>query len=365
MDGTILNFDPESGVGVIRASDGNRYRFSANDWLSPGQPIAGDVLDFEPADGQASEIFLVKRAAGAGTASAFAGFASRIWQQSNDGEKSPTEGQSPLVFYLTSKPATIAAVLILLASVLPFVTLPPIPMGGFEGGSVNLFSTVMRVSQAIGLLGGFAPATVSVPLRLFYLLLLIPASATYLLYRESAGTADDRLRARVGYLAVAGPIGIPLGTVLITLILGGGGASLGGAIGGIRNGANAISGFFGFGLMLMMAAGLTLIAVVKRRNPIKALFGSFIYLFVLGNFLDTPPLIVVAVAIGGGFLLVKVLQGWNPLSHSARSIASTAQTSSASREGAVQSAAAEKFCPKCGHCNMPAHLFCAKCGQAI
>lgn len=63
MDGTVLNFDSANGAGVIRASDGKRYRFAASDWASVGSPLVGDIVDFEPDDGQASEIFVTSRIA--------------------------------------------------------------------------------------------------------------------------------------------------------------------------------------------------------------------------------------------------------------------------------------------------------------
>lgn len=63
MDGSILNFDSANGVGVIRAGDGKRYKFSTSDWASAGSPLSGDIVDFEPVDGVASEIFVTSRIA--------------------------------------------------------------------------------------------------------------------------------------------------------------------------------------------------------------------------------------------------------------------------------------------------------------
>jgi uncharacterized membrane protein (GlpM family) len=63
MDGSILNFDAVNGVGVIRAGDGKRYKFSTSDWASAGSPLSGDIVDFEPVDGAASEIFVTSRIA--------------------------------------------------------------------------------------------------------------------------------------------------------------------------------------------------------------------------------------------------------------------------------------------------------------
>lgn len=65
MDGTVLNFDAENGAGVIRATDGKRYKFAASDWSSAGVAHIGDVVDFEPEDNRASEIFVTSRIAAA------------------------------------------------------------------------------------------------------------------------------------------------------------------------------------------------------------------------------------------------------------------------------------------------------------
>ena len=70
MDGTILNFDSVNGVGVIRAGDGKRYKFATSDWASAGSPSSGDIVDFEPVDGVASEIFVTGRIAEATPVSA-------------------------------------------------------------------------------------------------------------------------------------------------------------------------------------------------------------------------------------------------------------------------------------------------------
>jgi hypothetical protein len=67
MDGSVLNFDVESDAGIIRASDGKRYRFRSKDWSSAGAPEAGDIVDFEPVDGEATEIFVTSRVAVATT----------------------------------------------------------------------------------------------------------------------------------------------------------------------------------------------------------------------------------------------------------------------------------------------------------
>ncbi len=62
MDGTVLNFDSDADFGVIRATDGKRYRFTSTNWSSSGQAQPGDVVDFEPEESVATEIFVTNRA---------------------------------------------------------------------------------------------------------------------------------------------------------------------------------------------------------------------------------------------------------------------------------------------------------------
>ncbi|MEY4501026.1 MAG: hypothetical protein RIS52_916 [Pseudomonadota bacterium] len=63
MIGTILHFDSETDGGVLRGEDGVRYRFARADWASLGSPIAGDIVDFEPDNARATEIFVTSRIA--------------------------------------------------------------------------------------------------------------------------------------------------------------------------------------------------------------------------------------------------------------------------------------------------------------
>jgi hypothetical protein len=59
MRGTILGFDAASGEGVINDLSGGRYKFSRDEWKSPGDPFAGRLVDFETDGDRATAIFLV------------------------------------------------------------------------------------------------------------------------------------------------------------------------------------------------------------------------------------------------------------------------------------------------------------------
>jgi hypothetical protein len=67
MRGTVLGFDPANGTGIILDAGGARLSFARHDWLSPGEPRPGTVIDFTVAGDRATEIFLLP-GTGAGTA---------------------------------------------------------------------------------------------------------------------------------------------------------------------------------------------------------------------------------------------------------------------------------------------------------
>lgn len=366
MDGTIINYDRDAKTGVIRAEDKKRYKFAIGDWGSVGEPRQGDLIDFEPADNRATEIFATSRSVNSAVKTALADVAGQVRSQLTE-TRDPGAGAAALVpAIISQRPTMIAGALILFASFLPFIALPPMPFIGIEAGGVNLYSTVMRVSQGVGLLGGMAPASITVPLRLFYLLLAIPSLAAYLLYREIVGTADNGLRSKAGWLALAGPLGIPLGTILIVIMFSGQGAHIGDFLSGAGQGASVISGFFGFGLVLTMAAGVTLIGVTKGWHPIKTLIGSFIYLIVLGMAADIGLLGFVVALIGGFFLLRAVLNGWNPMnSEFAARIAEGPAPVSKATAPSDATIASTSFCSECGAKNEAGAKFCGECGATI
>lgn len=376
MDGTVLTFDSNSGAGIIRASDGKRYKFGGTDFSSPGVAQQGDKVDFEISEDRATEIFVTKKApiTGAVAATALSGMAEKFRQQVHEGRTSAAQGENPLQLILKQRPAMIAAGLILLASLLPWVMLPPIPIGGensFQGGGVNLYSAVSWASMGIGAMGTFIPASISVPLRLIYFLYAIPAAGAYLLYREYLGLSDASLQLRTGLLAALGPVGIPVLSALLALVLSGGANYLGGAVGMMGRGANAVSGFFGFGLVLTMASGIALIAVAKGWNPVKALIGSFVYLFLLAIATDYGLPSTLVVGVGGAAMLVAVLKGWNPfeggvlapIQNSLPTPAAPATLQAGSDEAAIEPAT--RTCAMCGHRNEGSDRFCAECGAVL
>jgi phage shock protein PspC (stress-responsive transcriptional regulator) len=57
MRGIILSFTLRDSAGLISGEDGQRYRFSAAEWMAEGFPIAGANVDFVGSASTAREIF--------------------------------------------------------------------------------------------------------------------------------------------------------------------------------------------------------------------------------------------------------------------------------------------------------------------
>lgn len=57
VNGTIISFDQQSGLGLIRGSDSQRYNFSDQEWLAPNlRPVVGHTVDFETSGTEALQI---------------------------------------------------------------------------------------------------------------------------------------------------------------------------------------------------------------------------------------------------------------------------------------------------------------------
>ncbi|MBY9062806.1 TM2 domain-containing protein [Sphingomonas yunnanensis] len=59
MRGQILGVDVRSGDGLVAGEDGERYTFSPEDWAQHGEPMRGQLVDFEAAAGRARNVFPV------------------------------------------------------------------------------------------------------------------------------------------------------------------------------------------------------------------------------------------------------------------------------------------------------------------
>jgi TM2 domain-containing membrane protein YozV len=67
MRGQILEYDYRTGAGEISGEDGQRYRFSGEEWRPQGQPRSGQSVDFQHDGGEARAIFAVGSGGGTGS----------------------------------------------------------------------------------------------------------------------------------------------------------------------------------------------------------------------------------------------------------------------------------------------------------
>jgi hypothetical protein len=168
--GTVLSFDPAEG-GLLRGEDGERYTFDAAAWQGDSPPAPGLHVDFEP-DGETAHSLYALPA--------------------------PISSSRP---FLADRPGLPISILILIACVLPFLTLGPF--------SANLFNVVDVASS----LDRYAPANVNMEsgLWLFHFLYIVPAAAAVLLILEWRGLAGRWWRIGVGLVGLLAPVAIALG----------------------------------------------------------------------------------------------------------------------------------------------------------
>lgn len=263
MDGTLLNFDPAEGTGLIRASDGKRYSFAAGDWKSPDTPVPGDVVDFEVDGDRATEVYRIRPGAVSFGKKPVPPADSPVPPSAAGAPAKPAapppatgDGPGP---YLAARPGLVFAGLLLLACFLPFIS------AGFI--SLNLFNLVGVTSMA----GNFAYGAgggVQLGLLLFYLLYAVPIMACWLIFQELRGEASGALRRWTGLVGAAAPFAI---VILASLLLqsgarGGFGRGFGrGPRGGDLTGS-LLSGI-SFGWIMIIIASLALIAVSMGWSP--------------------------------------------------------------------------------------------------
>lgn len=66
MKGKILDFNIQTGEGIISGDDSVRYNFSASEWKSDKSPMANQIVDFSISEGNATGIYLDKNVASVG-----------------------------------------------------------------------------------------------------------------------------------------------------------------------------------------------------------------------------------------------------------------------------------------------------------
>lgn len=57
MRGQVLGVDTRTGEGLVAGDDGQRYRFTPEDWAQRGEPAIGIKVDFEAEGNRALSVF--------------------------------------------------------------------------------------------------------------------------------------------------------------------------------------------------------------------------------------------------------------------------------------------------------------------
>jgi hypothetical protein len=59
MRGAIIHWDPADGIGLLRDASGQRRPFTQAEWRSSGAPAVGGEVDFEIANGEPADIYML------------------------------------------------------------------------------------------------------------------------------------------------------------------------------------------------------------------------------------------------------------------------------------------------------------------
>lgn len=236
MKGRVLGFSAETGTGVISAEDGRRYTFATADWQA-GRPVdAGIRVDFEAYGETAKGIYADTGGGGVDVAALAA---------------SPAVGKARAL--LTGTIAVPIAIVLLIACVLPSLTMPQ--------KSVSLFDlpSILSIANPFGALDGDGGGGVSAGFKLFLMLrFAAPLLALALLWQAWRGAA-----LRLVTLA-AGAAGI-LAFLLVLLVKTGltsGSDPLGEALGQV------LGTGIGAWLLLLAGIGLILAGLGKIGKPL-------------------------------------------------------------------------------------------------
>jgi hypothetical protein len=156
MQGSVLFFDRETRVGVVRGDDGRRYKFEPGDYVGGVAASAGDKIDFEPVEGRATEICVLRSGASGAAAETARNAVSEVFKGIRKTTQSvashietkraasSTDGAQSLLNLAFDDPRDwrpVLAVFSILACLLPLVS--------FSGASTSL----MGIGGLIGDLG--------------------------------------------------------------------------------------------------------------------------------------------------------------------------------------------------------------------
>jgi hypothetical protein len=234
MKGRVLGFSAEAGTGVISAEDGRRYTFTTADWQA-GRPVDTGARVYFEAYGETARVIYADTGGGGVDVDALAA--------------SPAVGKARAL--LTGTVAVPIAIVLLIACVLPALTMPQ--------KSVSLFDlpSILSIANPFGALGGDDGPSAGFSLFLM-LRFAAPLLALALLWQAWRGAA-----LRLVTLA-AGAAGIL--AFLLVLLVKTGLTSAGGPLG------EALEQVLGTGigawLLLLSGIGLILAGLGKIGKPL-------------------------------------------------------------------------------------------------
>lgn len=244
MKGKILGFNEAEGTGAISAEDGTRYRFTRADWRGERSPTTGAGVDFEGADGGATEIYPL------------AGSVRSALSNINvdlDGI-SATPGGEKVKQLFTASLAVPLALVVLLACFLPMISSPIDSFNLFGLGDSR--TGIGAVSRAASMTAGGGLGMMKTLLVLRY---AAPLTALWLIWAawSAKGVRIATLIAGASAI-VAGLLPIGLRSAVIDAMPDFVADQMADTIG------------LGFGIWLIIAAGIALIAtgLGLLRNPL-------------------------------------------------------------------------------------------------
>ena len=204
MRGIVLAYERESGAGLIRGEDGNRYGFRGQDWRERTAPLKGVSVDFEPDGPLARDIYIIMPADGAG-------------------DREPVSFLVAIRSWILSHPEALVACLILVACGLPFYRFLGIETTLYQAPEIllRLSSGLERIRALAQQVPSAATAAAMIKMLLpgIYVLWIIPVLAAYVLYRALFDLPRLGLLRLLGLCALLLPVLIPLMVVVPTWFL--------------------------------------------------------------------------------------------------------------------------------------------------
>ncbi|MEM6589190.1 MAG: hypothetical protein AAF641_12145 [Pseudomonadota bacterium] len=213
--GQVLDWNDTDETGLILGDDKVRYPFQGAQWQGKRAPRAGDVVDFEVADGKAASIYIMQSASASlsDVAGGLKDGATKANEAMQALAKSPQADQvrglgnalPPWARDLLAQPTAFYSAIGLISTVfLPYIVMAffnaRVRFGFFET-ALSAFGRFLGDERWLLLVRGMSTRNAGDGLILYMLLqlpaLLVPIGLALLLWRALKGTAGVRLVRRI------------------------------------------------------------------------------------------------------------------------------------------------------------------------